>query len=108
MGNLISSNSSDDEVIAALGRPNRIVIDCRSVGEFAQGDGFTGAKNIPVDSIAERLEEVGDKDRTIITYCAAGVRASRAAGILSDAGFLNVFSTTNANHLRELAKRISK
>lgn len=104
----MSSNSSDEEIITALQQPNRLVIDCRSAGEFSSGDGFEGAKNIPVDSIENRLAEVGNKDRTVITYCAAGVRAARAASTLTAAGFSNVFSTTNARHLRELAKRIPK
>ena len=108
MGAILSSNSSDDEVLAALQVPNRLVLDCRTTGEFSSGDGFEGAKNIPVDSIENRLTEIGGKDRTIITYCAAGVRASRAAGILSGAGFQKVFSTTNAQHLREIARRIPK
>jgi rhodanese-related sulfurtransferase len=108
MGAFMSSNSTDEDVIKALLTPDRLVIDCRSAGEFARGDGFTGAKNIPVDSIDSRLGEVGDKSRTIITYCAAGVRAARAAGTLTGAGYRNVFSTTNADHLRELAKKIAK
>lgn len=108
MGSVFSSNSSDEEVLAALQIPNRLVLDCRSAGEFSGGDGFDGAKNIPVDSLEGRVPEVGDVDRTVITYCAAGVRAARAAGILSSAGFRNVFSTTNAEHLREIARRIPK
>jgi len=108
MGNMFSSNSSDDEVIQALQQPNRLVIDCRSAGEFACGDGFEDAKNMPVGSIESRLSEVGDKDRTVITYCAAGVRACRGTEILKHAGFSHVFSTTNAGHLRDLVKRIPK
>jgi phage shock protein E len=108
MGGLLSSNSSDDEVLQALQTPNRLVIDCRSPGEFSAGDGFTGALNIPVDSVEKRLNEFGDKKRTIITYCAAGARSCRAADTLKTNGFLSVFSTTNANHLREIARRLPK
>jgi phage shock protein E len=106
MGAVFSSASSDDDILKALQKPNRLVLDCRSTGEFKSGDGFEGAKNIPVDSLPSRLSELGEKERSIITYCAAGVRAGRAADTLRANGFTQVFSTTNADHLREIAGRI--
>ena len=108
MGALFSSASSDDDILKALQEPNRLVIDCRSTGEFQSGDAFEGAKNVPVNSMESHLDELGDKERPIITYCAAGVRASRAADILRTNGFSHVLSTTNAGHLREIARRIPK
>ena len=108
MGGIFSSCSSDAEILSALQQPKRLVVDVRSVGEFSSGDGFSGAKNSPVDSVESRLAEFGPNDGTIITYCAAGVRAVRAADILRSNGFMNVFSTTNAGHLREIASRIPK
>ena len=102
MGGLLSSNSSDSEVILALKQHDRLVIDCRSGGEFSRGDGFTGAINIPVDSLEGRLSEIEPKDRTVLTYCAGGVRSARAADILKAHGYSKVFSTTNAGHIRAL------
>ncbi len=103
------STSSDDDVLKALQTPNVLIADVRSPGEFAQGDAYPGAVNIPVDSVSDRIKEFGaDLDRNIITYCAAGVRAGSAANTLRGAGFRNVFSTTNAGHLREIARRIPK
>lgn len=105
MGGIFSSSSSDEEIRNALQAPNRLVVDSRSVSEFRHGDGFSGAINIPVDSIESQISQLGtDKERYIITYCAAGVRAARAAGVIRSHGFLNVLSTTNANHLREIAE----
>jgi len=103
------STSSDDDVLKALEAPNVLVADVRSPVEFSTGDGYSSAVNIPVDSVFSRLGEFGtDKNRYIITYCAAGVRAGSAAETLRGAGFQNVFSTTNAGHLRYIAKRIPK
>ena len=103
------STSSDDDVLKALQTPNVLIADVRSTGEFAGGDAYPGAINVPVDSVTARIKDFGtDKDRNIITYCAAGVRAGSAAETLRGAGFRNVFSTTNAGHLREIAKRIPK
>ena len=113
MGNLFgktsSSKSSDDQILTALQKPNRIVLDCRSKEEFEAGDAFEGAMNIPVDWLERRLSQIGgDYDRYIITYCAAGVRACRAGSILTSAGYRNVYSTTSASHLRQIASRIKK
>jgi rhodanese-related sulfurtransferase len=103
------SSSSDDDVLKALESPNVFIADVRSAEEFANGDGYQGAVNITVDTVAERLNEFGpDKQRNIITYCQAGVRAASAANTLRSAGFTHVYSTTNANHLREIARRIPK
>jgi rhodanese-related sulfurtransferase len=108
MGGFMST-SSDDDVLKALQNKNVLIADVRSPGEFAQGDAYPGAVNIPVDSVTDRIKEFGtDLERNIITYCAAGVRAGSAASSLREFGFRNVFSTTNAGHLRELAKRIPK
>ena len=104
----MSVSSNDNQILEALQNQNRLVIDCRSRGEYSSGDAFNGAVNIPVDSLEQRLGEIGDKQRTVITYCAAGVRASRAADILTKAGYSNVFSTTNADHLRSIANRLPK
>lgn len=96
------SNSSDTEVKVALHEPNRLIIDCRSSSEFSNGDGFTGAVNIPIDSLESRLAEIQPKDRTILTYCAAGARSARAADLLKKHGYKKVFSTSNAAHIRRL------
>ena len=106
---LVQSNSSDEDILKALQTPNVLVADVRSTGEFSSGDGYPGAVNVPVDTVGDRIKEFGnDKDRNIITYCAAGVRAASAAETLKSSGFRNVFSTTNAGHLREIARRIPK
>ena len=97
-----STNSSDSEVKVALQESNRLVIDCRSSSEYSNGDGFPGAVNIPIDSLENRLAEIQPKERIILTYCAAGARAARAADLLKKHGYRNVFSTSNAAHLRRL------
>jgi rhodanese-related sulfurtransferase len=104
MGGILSSNSSDCELKNALKDKNVLICDVRSPGEFSSGDAFTGAVNIPVDAVSSRLSEFGsDKNRPIITYCQAGIRAARAASTLKDAGFSRVFSSANADKLREIS-----
>jgi rhodanese-related sulfurtransferase len=101
------SSSTDEEVLQALQKPDRIIIDCRSESEFAMGERFFGALNIPVDSLKDRISEIGAKDRTVIVYCAVGVRSCRAAKLLKETGFINVYATTNAKHLLNLPRQLS-
>ena len=86
--------------------PTVLVIDCRSTDECACGDGFKGAKNIPVGEVAKRVKECGDdKSRPIICYCKAGVRAANAASVLKDCGYTNVISVANADAVRAAASK---
>lgn len=63
-----------------------LIVDVRSSGEFAYG-AVPGAINIPLDELERRLDELGDKDRKIILYCASGGRSSYAVQILKSYGF---------------------
>lgn len=70
-------------------RSGALVLDVRTAGEY-QGGHYGGALNIPVQELEDRLNELGDRKRAIVVYCASGARSARAAGILSQAGFTNV------------------
>jgi phage shock protein E len=76
-----------------------LVIDVRTPGEYSSGH-FEGAINIPLQTLNSRLAEIGDKKRTIVVYCASGVRSAQAAKILTAAGFQDV---TNAGGLSRLS-----
>ncbi len=65
------------------------LIDVRTSEEFASGY-IEGAINIPVDDLASRLDEI-ETDMPIVVYCRSGNRSARAATILRDAGFENVY-----------------
>ena len=64
-----------------------IVIDVRTPEEFAAGH-VTGAINIPIDNLENRMEDLQDYD-AVVTVCNHGNRASRAAGKLTKAGIAN-------------------
>ena len=74
------------------------VIDVRTADEFADG-AYPGAKNIPVDVIQNKLDQVGPKDKSVIVYCASGGRSAAAQKILRASGFTDV---TNAGGLDDM------
>ncbi len=63
--------------------PRAVVIDVRRPDEWCAGHLAT-ARNIPVHELPHRLEEIPRGD--VWVHCAAGYRASVAAGILDRAG----------------------
>lgn len=62
-----------------------VLLDVRTKEEF-DGGHLEGARNLPVDRVADELGTL-PRDRPIVVYCVAGVRAARAARTLKAAGF---------------------
>ncbi len=67
-----------------------LFLDVRSSGEYLSGH-VPGAKNIPVQALAEHLAEV-PKDKKVFVYCESGVRSTRATQMLVGAGFTNIIN----------------
>jgi phage shock protein E len=65
------------------------IVDVRTPEEFNE-EAFPNAVNIPVDEMAGRLNEFGEKDKPLIVYCASGARSAYAARVLKNAGYTNV------------------
>lgn len=66
-----------------------LIVDVRTEEEFSYG-AFPGAINIPLDELEYRIDELGNKDRKIILYCASGARSGYAVNILRAYGFKNL------------------
>ncbi|HCE85239.1 MAG TPA: sulfurtransferase [Bacteroidetes bacterium] len=62
-----------------------IVIDVRSGAEFDTGSAL-GAKNIPLNTLESRTEEIKASGKPVITCCRSGTRSEQARSILHDAG----------------------
>lgn len=72
------------ELVGLLdGDPSLVLVDVREPDEFAAWS-IPGAVSIPLGELAARVDEVGPG--TVVTVCAAGARAERAAAILAEAG----------------------
>ncbi|MES2779243.1 MAG: rhodanese-like domain-containing protein [Bacteroidota bacterium] len=76
---------------AQLTKEGAIIIDVRSKSEYASGH-IDGAIHIPLDSLEENLGKLKDKNKTIITCCASGMRSGVAKNILTSKGYLNVYN----------------
>lgn len=80
------ASSGDARKLVADGA---LLLDVRSPAEFASGH-LDGARNIPVDQLAVRATELGDKARPVVVYCRSGARSAMAASTLKRMGWQKV------------------
>lgn len=62
-----------------------IILDVRTTGEFGQG-AIKGSKNIPLQNISSKINEIKKFNKPVITCCASGMRSGSAASILKSNG----------------------
>ncbi|MFD2245577.1 rhodanese-like domain-containing protein [Pontibacter ruber] len=67
-----------------------IIIDVREDWEYQESN-IAGAKNIPLGTLPQRLEDLEDyKDQEVIVQCKSGNRSASAKAFLQQQGFSNV------------------
>jgi rhodanese-related sulfurtransferase len=67
------------------------ILDVRTKEEFSQGH-IKGALNISVDKLPQNLSKLKNKENTLITCCASGMRSASAKAFLSSNGYNNVYN----------------
>ena len=84
---------------ADLVKQGAIILDVRSKGEYADGH-ISSSINIPVDTLSNNLAKLKDKNQTIITCCASGMRSASAKSILKSNGYSQVYNGGGWSSLR--------
>jgi phage shock protein E len=84
---------------ADLVKQGAIILDVRSKGEYAGGH-IKGSINISVDTLSSNLAKLKDKNATIITCCASGMRSASARGVLKSNGYTDVHNGGGWNSLQ--------
>ena len=92
------------EDFADLVKQGAVVLDVRSEGEYSSGH-IKGSLNIPVNTLNNNLNKLNDKNKTIITCCASGMRSASAKSILKSYGYSQVY---NGGSWSSLQKKITK
>jgi len=69
-----------------------LVMDVRTVADFVGEQGHLAiARNLPLEELAERLDELGeDPERPIAIICRTDRRSAKAAALLAQRGFADV------------------
>ena len=84
---------------ADLVKQGAIILDVRSKGEYSGGH-INGSMNISVDTLSSNLGKLKDKNKTIITCCASGMRSASAKNILKSNGYTNVYNGGGWSNLK--------
>jgi phage shock protein E len=88
-------NIQQDEFLKLSKDPNTVVIDVRTPGEVAEGY-IAGAKyfiDFNAGNFQNEIQKL-DKSKAYIVYCRSGGRSSKAASIMIDNGFQQVYNLT--------------
>lgn len=71
---------------------NTMVVDVRKADEFTKGH-IEGAVNIALEDIEAKLSDFeAYKDKTIVLYCNTGNRSGKAAALLMEKGYNNIYN----------------
>ena len=62
-----------------------IIIDVRTQAEYSNG-AIKGSKNIPLQIINSKVNDIKKLNKPVITCCASGMRSGSAASILKNHG----------------------
>ncbi|WP_417865951.1 rhodanese-like domain-containing protein [Xanthomarina gelatinilytica] len=62
-----------------------IIIDVRTKAEFSQG-AIPGSKNIPLQMLNGKIEDIKKMNKPVIACCASGMRSAGAASVLNKHG----------------------
>lgn len=62
-----------------------LIVDVRTPAEFKSGN-IKGSRNIPLDEIKSKLQELKKSGKPVITVCRSGARSGMAKSILAAAG----------------------
>ncbi|HET8687055.1 MAG TPA: rhodanese-like domain-containing protein [Methanosarcina sp.] len=73
-----------------VNNPQTTIVDVRSEGEYLSGH-FPGAKNIPLNILTQKVDELKQIKNPIVVYCMSGARSNSAASYLRQVGVDNVY-----------------
>lgn len=73
---------------AQLVKNGAVILDVRTKAEYQQGH-IKGSMNVPLNNLSNHYSKL-DKNKTIITCCASGMRSAQAKNILKANGYTEV------------------
>jgi phage shock protein E len=78
---------------------NAVFVDVRTPQEFEEGH-IDAARNIPLDQLMGRLDELQGINGPIVLYCRSGNRSGMALHILKAEGFKNLYNGGGIEDMR--------
>ncbi len=82
---------------------NSTIVDVRTPEEYA-GEHFPNATNIPLDQVAQRINEFKEMSKPIVAYCRSGNRSGMAVSILKQNGITDAINGGGLEDLKQNSK----
>ena len=92
--------SKDNSAIEQFIKRGAVIIDVRTPGEFAQGH-IQGSKNIPLVEIRQRVKQIKEWNKPVITVCLSGSRSAVAKSVLAGEG-IEVYNGGSWSQLKSI------
>lgn len=90
------SSITTDSVYTMMNRENVYILDVREEYEYNSGH-IENAYNIPVSEINKIKKNEIPLDAVVIVYCQSGNRSKKAAEMLLDLGYKNIYDMGGVN-----------
>ena len=92
--------SKDNSKIEQALERGAVIIDVRTPGEFRQGH-IQGSKNIPLVEIRQKVQQIKEWNKPVITVCFSGSRSAAAKSVLATAG-VEAYNGGSWSHLNSI------
>ena len=79
---------------------NTTIVDVRTPEEY-EGEHFPNAINIPLDQVAQRINEFKEMPKPIVAYCRTGNRSGTAVSILKQNGINDAINGGGLDDLKQ-------
>lgn len=90
-------------LLPIIQHPKTNLIDVRETYEFATGHA-EGAVNIPLSTLANRLDEFRQMSSPIVVYCRSGNRSGQAMNFLKANGIQEVYNGGGLDEVNQMKK----
>ena len=84
-----------------LKNPSTLLVDVRGPLEY-ELDHLPGARNIPLEEIADNLDEFKTLENPVVLYCRSGNRSGIALNILKQQGISQVYNGGSIENMQSL------
>lgn len=88
---------------AAIAKGGATIIDVRTIAEYRSGS-IKGAKNIPLNNLDSKMNQLIKKNRPVIAFCRSGNRSRMAVSRLKASG-IEAYNGGSIFQLQSVLKR---
>lgn len=95
----VINNVSAQELLEAYNQGRALIYDLRTPAEYSEYH-IPGSILLPYEELAERIDEI-PRNTIVYIICRTGNRTTKAAAILAEYGYINIYNVVGGIHCWE-------